>query len=249
MHKSLLPAVLAATFLATPAAAADRGFYAGLEGGLWLVEDINADSEGDFFGGFPLGITAQLAVPSGDNIAADLKTGYDVDAIAGFDWGWVRTEAEVSVKRAAFDQVAIGDDLFFAGKHDADGYIRSFTLMANVLADVPLGSGWNVSVGPGFGWGKLKVHAKADLENNGTTAKLNDETDSGWLWQLTGGVRKRVTSNLDAGLKYRYVNTGKRKYDSGFYGDVEGKLQAHSVLASLIYNFGAPAAPAAPAAQ
>src|SRR5213075_228157 len=143
MKKILLPAVLAATAMSTPAAAADRHFYAGLEGGVWLVNDINAESEGDFFGGGPLGVTT-LAVPSGDHIAADLKTGYDFDVIAGYDWGWVRTEGEMSLKRAAFDEVAFGDDLFFAGEHHAGGYIQSFTVMANVLADVPLGSGFSV---------------------------------------------------------------------------------------------------------
>jgi opacity protein-like surface antigen len=244
MRKILLPAALAASALSAPAHAADRGFYAGIEGGLWLVEDIKADSEGDSIPDFPFPpvLTAAVAVPGGDGIAADLKTGFDIGAIAGYDWGWVRTEGEISFKRANFDQVAIGDDLFFSGKHDADGYVQSFSVMANVLADVPLGAGFNLTAGPGIGWGRLVVHAKADIENNGTTAKLNDETDSGLLWQLTGGIRKSVTSKIDVGIKYRYINTGKRKYDSGFFGDVEGRLKTHSVLASLIYNFGAPAA-------
>ena len=238
MRNYLFPAALAVSALSAPAVAADHSFYAGLEGGFWLVNDIHADPEfsGPVFPG--------LAVPTGDNFNAELKTGYDVDAIVGYDWGWVRTEGEIGFKRAAFDKVAIGEANFFPGEHDADGYIRSFTLMANVLADVPLGGGWNLTAGPGFGWGKLKVHAKVDTDDDGgDTAKLNDETDSGWLWQLTAGIRKEVTSHVDVGLKYRYVDTGKRKYDSGFYGDLEGRLRAHSVLASLVYNFGAPAVP------
>ena len=242
MRKYLFAAALAASALSAPAVAADHGFYAGLEGGVWLVEDINADTEGSSFPGFP-GFplsTESLDVPTGDNIAADLKTGYDFDVIAGYDWGWVRTEGELSLKRAAFDQVAIGDDnVLFSGVHDADGYIQSVSIMANVLADVPLGSGFNLTAGPGFGWGRLFVHAKVDTDNDGIdTAKLDDETDSGWLWQLTGGLRKQVSEHLDVGVKYRYINTGKRKYETGFFGDAEGKLKTHSVLASLVYNFG-----------
>lgn len=246
MRKYLLPAALAASALSAPAVAADRSLYVGVDGGLWMVEDIKADTDGGF-GFIPLGgIGAQLAVPDGDDIAADLDTGVDLDVVAGYDWGWVRTEAELSYKRAGFNKVAIGEENFpFAGEHDADGYISSVSIMANLLADVPLGGGFNLTAGPGFGYGRLIVHAKVDMDDDGgDTSKLNDETDSGWLWQLTGGIRKSVSDHLDVGLKYRYINTGKRKYDTGFFGDAKGKLETHSLLASLIYNFGVPAAPA-----
>ena len=172
-----------------------------------------------------------LAVPTGDNFNAELKTGYDVDAIVGYDWGWVRTEGEIGFKRAAFDKVAIGEANFFPGEHDADGYIRSFTLMANVLADVPLGGGWNLTAGPGFGWGKLKVHAKVDTDDDGgDTAKLNDEN----RFRLALAADRRHPQGGHQPRRCRpqvplHRHRQAQKYDSGFYGDLEeGRLRARS---------------------
>ncbi len=238
MRKYLLPAALAMSALPAPALAIDHNVYVGIEGGAWLVNVIKADTDGFDFP-FPFPGPLSVSVPSDTGINAALKTGYDIDAVAGYDWGYVRTELELGIKHAKFDRVAIGEANIFAGEHDAYGYINSFSLMANVLADVPLGHGFNITAGPGLGWGQLRVHAQVDTHDTGTsTAKLDDELESGMIWQLTGGVRKQVSNRAEVGLKYRYVNTGKRKFDTGIYGDAEGKLQAHSVLVSLIYNFG-----------
>src|SRR4051794_30056425 len=205
MRKYLLPAALALSALSAPAQAIDKNVYLGVDGGAWLVKDIHADTEGFSFP-FPFPGPLAVAQPSGTGINADLKTGYDVDVVAGYDWGLARTELELGVKHAKFDEVAIGESNIFAGVHKAGGYLNSFSLMANVLADVPV-AGFTISAGPGIGWGNLRVHAQVDLHDTGdSSSKLDDETESGLMWQLTGGIRKQVNSRAEIGLKYRYVN-------------------------------------------
>jgi len=43
MRKLAIVAALASTAIATPAVARDHSFYAGLEGGAMIVEDLNLD--------------------------------------------------------------------------------------------------------------------------------------------------------------------------------------------------------------
>ena len=78
--------------------------------------------------------------------------------------------------------------------------------------------------------------------------KFAGDRDSAFAYQAIAGVRKAVTDNVELGLKYRYFRTAKLNFDDGFNDGLNvvnvssgGKLRTHSLLASLIFNFGAPA--------
>src|SRR5437867_6331405 len=89
MRKLAIAVALASTAMATPAVARDHSFYAGLEGGVMWLEDVDfdySDSNG-------LNLTPGFTVRH--------KLGWDVDAIAGYDFGMVRLEGEVGYKRAS----------------------------------------------------------------------------------------------------------------------------------------------------
>lgn len=243
--KKLVSATAAAVALSVsaPAVARDRMAYVGIEAGALIVEDIKAESDGFVFLPPPCipfcgGLTAAVATPSGSGVNADLDTGFDLDAVAGYDWGYLRTEAEVAYRSADFNEFAFGPDNFiYSGERDGGGNVSNFSLSANFLGDLPLGRGFSVYAGPGFGWTSLQVHAKVKGTSSGS-AKLNDETEDGWMIQGIAGFRKELSGNVDVGVKYRFIRTNKRQYDSGFLGDVEGRLTTHSILASFIYNFG-----------
>ena len=85
MRKLAITMALASTAFATPAVAKDHSVYVGLEGGVMWVEDS------------PFNITDARTNPQ---FKIDHKTGYDVDGIAGYDFGAVRVEAELGYKHA-----------------------------------------------------------------------------------------------------------------------------------------------------
>jgi opacity protein-like surface antigen len=279
MRKFLLAAAATAA-LAAPAAARDGSPYVGIEGGLLLPRDLNGDANVDF--------TATPATPAvvgggdfGYNNAfdAELKRGWDVDLIAGYDFGGFRLEGELGWKRAdreGFDadpafltalntglnrpsappdpgapgQAALTDTDF--GQFDGKVTVRS--AMINLLGDFGADDGMSFYGGVGFG----RAWARA----------LNDG-DSAWAWQGILGARTAISENIDIGLKYRYFRTGNMNFVGGpiaFGGNpnrigtiavpvnqtnnaaitpsLDGKFRSHSLLASLTFNFGAPAAPA-----
>jgi hypothetical protein len=73
MRKLAISLALASSALATPALARDHSFYAGIEGGVMLVEDANID----------IIDSADNSSVVNDFAILDHKPGWDVDLVAG----------------------------------------------------------------------------------------------------------------------------------------------------------------------
>ena len=245
MRKIMLAAATAAA-LSSPAAARDGQPYVGIEGGALFARDQNIDitldntdegfSDGDF----------------NNAIGVDYKTGVDLDLIAGYDFGMFRLEGELGWKRAGLDDLEIDDDFAEAVAGDVgldaafddidlDGHVTVLSGMINGLFD--FGNEDGVSFYAGGGLGRARV-------------KVVGEKDSAFAWQLIAGARFVVSPNIDLGLKYRYFRTGKLDFLDGdvvvtdgsavAIADFDEHFRSHSVLASLIFNFGAKAPPPPP---
>ena len=241
MRNYLLGAVAIAA-IATPAYAQDQGGYFGIEGGIMSPRDMDIDTLVTFDD--PLIPDAVFD----DGIDADFKMGYDVDAIAGYDFGMFRLEAELGYKRAKADDLEVDQSLIDLIEDetgeiitdddvDIDGRVRVWSLMGNGLLD--FGSdAFGAYVGGGFGRANVKAFG---------------ESDSAWAWQLIAGVRTAISDNIDAGLKYRYFRTGKLDFEDSLdfvggtaFAGSNDRFSSHSLLASLIFNFGEAAPPPPP---
>src|SRR6185369_17802137 len=149
-------AVVAALVASSPAQARDGQAYVGVEAGAMLVNNIHASADGTFF-------NPNSALSDQDYFNADLDTGIDADLVAGYDFGHIRAELELGYRRAGFDHVEVAQGDIFAGDHDAKGKISSKSVMLNVMADIPLGSGLDLTAGPGIGWAAIKADPKVEL--------------------------------------------------------------------------------------
>jgi OmpA-OmpF porin, OOP family len=235
MRKYLLAAASALAF-ASPAAALDNSWYVGVEGGAMVVEDTEFDYR-----------TTTSAID--DAIIVDNKIGIDLDLIGGYDFGWVRAEAELAYKRASVDEANVNQGLTapaVGGFRDADGRTSVLSAMVNVLLDFGDDEGWAGYVGGGAGLARVKY--KVDV--NGLTPALGfSDSDDSFAWQAIAGVRKAISDNMEIGLKYRFFNASNLNY-SGTRGgttpvafDLETRYRSHSLLASLIFNFAPPPPP------
>ena len=229
MRKLAIAVALASTALATPAVAKDHSVYVGLEGGVMWVEDS------------PFRITDNRTNPE---FTIDHKTGYDIDAIAGYDFGAIRVEAEVGYKHAGIDAVNSVTTVY-----DADGSANVLSLMGNVLFDFGDENGLSGYAGGGLGVARTKFSFTApNLPPYG--AVDFSSSDSRFAWQAILGARYAITPNIDLGLKYRLFNVSRLRFDDTF-GQVaiavpKGRFRSHSLLASVIYNFYAPPPPPPP---
>ena len=175
MRKLVLAFALASTSFAAPALARDGSFYAGLEGGGMLVEDAPFDYNDDGTFG-----------PINNAWILDHHPGWDVDAIAGYDFGMVRVEAELGYKRASLDEVEVATGVAppagFGSHFNADGHSSAISVMLNALLDFGDDAGWSGYVGPGIGAARVTEDVDVpDLDKNfhGTRGRI--------AWQVAEG--------------------------------------------------------------
>lgn len=226
--------------MAPSAALARDGLpYVGIEGGALKPDKLKLDYQ-----------LRALAVDNG--IVIDHKTGFDLDFIAGYDFGIIRAEAELGWKRANANGVAVAPAIQFnnTGPLTVDGHTRALSAMANLLLD--FGSADGLQVYGGGGVGGARVTLNNVISGPGVPAGRGvSGTDRSFAWQLIAGMRVPLSYNVDLGLKYRYFRTKVDLGDASNPAAIEslnGRFRSHSILASLIFNLGSPPAPPPPPA-
>ena len=242
MRKLAITLALASTAITTPALARDDAWYIGVEGGASIVEDSTLSI-----------VNANGTLAGAANV--DNKKGYDFDGIVGYDFGGFRLEAEVGYKKAAVTGLTSTTTIpgglttaptvnFAAGAFPgAGGDTSALSFMLNGMLDFGDDDGLNGFVGAGVGVARVKSDVTVRVA--GGRAFL-DDSDTGLAWQAIAGIRAPLTDNWDVGIKYRFFNApGVDLVDLVGRG-VGSRYRSHSLLGSLIYNFGEPAAPPPP---
>ncbi|OGS53294.1 MAG: flagellar motor protein MotB [Erythrobacter sp. RIFCSPHIGHO2_12_FULL_63_10] len=230
MRKLVIGMALASTAIASPSLARDGAWYVELNGGPMIVEDIEFD------------------VGAIDNaVTVDTKKGYDFGGIVGYDFGFIRLEAEGSYRSADIDTLSSATALLptsavrdVSGTYTAGGDANVLSFMLNAMADFGPDDGLQGFVGGGVGVARTKIDgATVDLSSPG----FLDDSDTGFAWQLLAGVRAPLTETIDVGLKYRFFNTATNDFVDARGRDVSGKWRSHSLLGTIGFNFGGAPAP------
>ncbi len=242
MKNTAIFLALASTALATPALARDGSWYVGVEGGPTLVESQTYT------------VTSTTDATRGSTDSAKYKGGANVDGIIGYDFGGFRLEGEVGYQRAgikslsatgvtpfavaggAFSGIAPAGTFTYAG-----GNTSVLSFMLNGLLDFGPDDGLQGFVGGGVGVARVKSQIGLNTYGN----FLND-SNSVFAWQAIAGVRAPLSKHLDVGLKYRYFNASGINYVDAVGDAVNTKYRSHSLMGSLIYNFGGKEAPPPP---
>jgi len=245
MRKYLLAASILGA-IAAPAFAAANGPYVGIEGGATFPQSTDLDVVLNNTTANPATTTTY-----GDGYNVDYKTGYNVDAVAGYKLGLFKLEVEGGYQRAPVKGVTVSPTLLTdvstatattatAANLGLGSKMGVKYLTANALLDGDFGGGFGGYAGAGVG----RAWASFGGDKNNAMAVLG-----------IAGLRYAVSPNVDVGLKYQYMHTGKLDFSDAFAvngvdytSSAKGNYDSHSVLASLVYNFNAPAAEVVPAA-
>jgi OmpA-OmpF porin, OOP family len=221
MRKLAISLALASTVLASPASARDDQWYVGVDGGAMIVEDLDIASNGT------------TLVNSG------FDKGFDVGGVVGYDFGGFRLESEVSYRRASIKDHTVTLPAPLAalnGTYDGEsafGKASALSFMVNGLLDFGDDDGIQGFVGGGVGV------ARVDLSNFGVASTtLLDDSDTGFAWQALAGIRAPLSNSWDVGLKYRFFNADKINLVTTPGIGVDTRFRSHSLMGSLIYNFG-----------
>ena len=224
MRKLAISLALASTALASPALARDDQWYVGVDGGAMIVEDLSLD----------IGATNNAA-------SIDMDKGYDFGGVVGYDFGGFRLESEVSYRQAdvqGFNSSApqitggAGTALVGGGSYDVAGDASALSFMVNGLLDFGDDDGLQGFVGGGVGV------ARVDVQTVLGAPSFLDDSDTGFAWQALAGVRAPLSDNWDVGLKYRFFNADKVNLVDRLGRAIDTRFRSHSIMGSLIYNFG-----------
>ena len=179
-----------------------------------------------------------------DGVVAEFKKGYDVDALAGYDFGFFRAEVELGYKRAKVKNLRFSQTVlptFSTTVYGGRGEVLSG--MGNLLLDFG-NEGVTGFVGGGAGVARTKI--RADVGGPGVPVGSGFRgSDNRFAYQALAGIRVPLSQNVDFGVKYRFFNTKFRytEADAPQGGQsVAGRWRSHSLLGSRVFNFGAPVA-------
>jgi OOP family OmpA-OmpF porin len=226
MRKLAIGLALASTALATPALARNDQWYVGVDGGAMIVEDLQLD----------IGTSANAATLEPDN------KGYDFGGVVGYDFGGFRLESEVSYREADLERTNVSaagipvsagvSPPLRTGSFTSAGDANVLSFMVNGLLDFGDDDGLQGFVGGGVGVARVDVH------NIISAPAWLADTDTGFAWQALAGVRAPLSDSWDVGLKYRFFNADKVDLVDVRGRDVQTRFRSHSIMGSLIYNFG-----------
>ena len=224
MRKLAIGLALASTALASPSMARDGQWYVGVDGGVMLVEDLDLN-----IGPVPIEGTANT------------DTGYDFGAVVGYDFGGFRLEAETSYREADLTSFAssvpaipsgAGTALSTSGLKQTRGDTNALSFMVNGMLDFGEDDGLQGFVGGGVGVARVDVH------QNFAAPMWLDDSDTGFAWQALAGIRAPISDSWDVGLKYRFFNAPNVDLVDRLGRDVSTRFRSHSLMGSLVYNFG-----------
>lgn len=189
----LATTALAALTLAAPAAnAAGSGWYLGLSGGANWVDDSSIF----------------VSVPTSTfTLATDSDTGWVVTGAIGYSLTnlapGLRVELEAGYRENQVDGSFLSS--ITAGPTTDSGPIdvdhQTFSVLANFWYDFDVG-GISPYVGGGVGWAETEFEGTY----NGATVTAFSFEDSGFAWQVGGGLNFSVSPNVKLGVNYRYFS-------------------------------------------
>lgn len=233
MKKTAILMAGAAMIVAAPATAREGQAYIGINGGVSFDDqvDVDIDTGNDTY----------------NNAAfADTNLGIDGDVVIGYDFGAFRLEAEGGYKRAGYEGLTVVNSAILPGGLTVPSGTRVqnsrdleiYSGMVNALVEFGNDDGFQVFGGGGVGIANMKL--PVDVAGVGTVI---DDSATDFAWQLLAGARLAVTDNVDLGVKYRYFVADNFDLQAANGRDLRADYSAHSVLASLTYNFGGRPAP------
>ncbi|MFU7528330.1 OmpA family protein [Qipengyuania sp. ASV99] len=236
MKKAAILVAGTAAILTAPAHARDGQLYIGVEGGVSLEDQVDIDLAN--------------TDPQTNAAFADTNTGIDADVVVGYDFGAFRLEAEGGYKRNGYDSLTVVNPALVPGAGavpgtvvDNDEDLSILSGMINGLLEFGSDNGLQVYAGGGAGFANLDIPVTV----SGTGTVIDDSTTD-FAYQAIAGLRFAVSDRIDLGLKYRYFVIDEFELETTGGAPIEVDYQSHSVLASILYNFGSRAAPPPPPA-
>ncbi|MEN3973149.1 outer membrane beta-barrel protein [Sphingomicrobium sp. XHP0235] len=219
MQSTIIYLAGAALTLPTVANAQDKGPYVGVDIGyavspdLDVATDTTRDDPGHIF----------------------LTDGEQLSAVAGYDFGGFRLEAEAGWSDVGVDgsQAPQNDPVGLGTYWEAEGSIKTRRLMINGLADFGGAGGIGGFVGAGIGVADMDLYVR----NLPFDQPIFDDGNGGLAWQVTGGVAIPIANRVGLVARYRFLNAPDAAFTNFFGREESDTYRMHSLSAGVQFGF------------
>ena len=210
-----------------------RGTYAAIEAGAsWIGNDERFFQDSIF-------TTSDFIY---DEYRGEFDRGWALFGSIGYAFeNRIRVELELGYRDNDFDQLYDSS----SSPIDSGGGLSEFSIMANLLYDIPLGKRWSVSLGGGVGMDRANL--KVDTLDF-------DDSDWRFAYQGIAGVNYAIGERTQLFLNYRFLHVDAPEFS--WYEDVTpgithrtiflSDINKQSVSLGLRFAFNGPDAPPPP---
>ncbi len=170
-----------------------------------------------------------------DNVEFD--AGPYVGGAAGFDFGFLRLEGELSYRFSEIKSITDKDNnLSF---HDVDGNLGALSVMANAFFDLHNQSPITPYFGGGIGFAVLHMDDTTGIDPvSGNRLLLYPSDDSTvFAYQVGAGVEIALNPMMSLDVGYRYFGTEGATFENGFLSTSDVKLESHNVMVGVRVKF------------
>lgn len=194
----LLLGAAAMLALGTANAGHHHGWYVGIEGGANWIDD----ADGVLFSG-----------PATIPVSFEFDTGWAVLGTVGYSFhnNW-RLELEGGYRSNGLD--------------GSTADLNEWSIMANVVYDIPLSPKWDLSLGVGAGYDHATLAAGVDLD------------DGNFAYQGIAGLSYAIGRQTDLTLTYRYLRVSEPEFETipGLFGFRFDDVSKHTVTIGLRFD-------------
>lgn len=171
------------------------------------------------------------------NDRVEFDPGINVGGTAGYDFGIIRLEGELSYKQSDIKSVTekVSGDRFT----NVDGDLGALAMMANVFFDLhndtPVTPYW----GAGIGFAVLSLSDTFGVNvATGVPTQLYQSDDATvFAYQAGAGLEIALNRQFSLDLGYRYFGTAKAKFDANPLTTTELKFESHNGVVGFRVRF------------
>ncbi len=167
------------------------------------------------------------------NDRVEFDPGINIGGTAGFDFGIVRLEGELSYKHG--EMATITDQINGQRYHNADGTLGALAMMFNAFFDLHNASPVTPYFGGGIGFAAMHLSDTFVAEFGPPIYQEDD--DSVFAYQVGAGLEIALNRMLSLDLGYRYFATTKANFGSDLDIATDLKLKSHNAAVGFRVKF------------
>lgn len=167
----------------------------------------------------------------------ELDPGINFGMTAGYDFGSLRLEGELSYKEGEIKEII--DQADNSRFRNVDGNLAALAMMFNSFADLHNDSPVTPYLGGGIGFATLYLSDTfgTDSVTLNRTQLYVDDVASVFAYQVGGGLEIALNPFLSLDLGYRYFGTTKARFDNNFDQITRLKIESHNAAVGFRLKF------------